>query len=395
VGLGLSPHVRHLLERIQINGAPVSEREFCRGLGEMVPAIAHMQTGKWGAPSFFEILIALTYKLFAEAPVDVMVMETGLGGRYDATNTVSRADKIALFTDINYDHVEILGTTLTQIAGQKAGIIQPHNRVLTYLQPEEAQVVIAAESAAQDALLTIFDPARALHNIELYDDSIVFDLELPEEPRLVALRLALAGAHQASNAGLAIAAAHLFLRGIGRTLDTEAIRRALAHVELPGRMDHRLWRGVRYIIDGAHNAQKIHALCSALAALYPDQRLVFVVALKQGKDHATILAQLLPLAGHIILTRFENDDQGMPVTATEPENLAALLPQESGVSIRVERDVARALALAADIAKSTGPVNTGPVNTGPVNTGPVIVTGSLYLLAQVYSVLDGENPDPN
>ena len=211
VGLGLSPHVRHLLERIQIDGAPVHEADFCRVLGDMVPTITAMQQSEWGAPSFFEILIALSYKLFAEAGdagngagkgVDVVVMETGLGGRHDATNTVTRQDKIALLTDIGYDHVDILGTTLSKIAAQKAGIIQPHNRVLTYLQPTEAQEVIVAECEAQDAQLAIFDPATSIDAIKLFPTHVVFDLTLPNDAPLHALHLSLAGTHQAENAGL-------------------------------------------------------------------------------------------------------------------------------------------------------------------------------------------------
>jgi dihydrofolate synthase/folylpolyglutamate synthase len=387
VGLGLSPHVRHLLERVQVNGAPVAEADFCRVLGEMVPAITTMQGSEWGAPSFFEILIALSYKLFAQIPVDVVVMETGLGGRYDATNVVTSnsvisANKIALFTEIGYDHVEILGNTLSKIAAQKAGIIQPHNRVLTFLQPPDAQAVIAAESAAQDAPLTLFNPATAIHHVRLHPTHVVFDLTLPTHLLLHDLQLSLTGAHQAENAGLAIAAAQLFLNGIGRNLDGPAIRHVLLHVTLPGRMDQRAWQGARFIIDGAHNPQKIQALCRALIALYPDQRLIFVVALKQGKDHSAILAQLLPLAAHIILTRFDNQDQGMPVEATDPDELAALIPQESDVPIHVVPDITKALALAVDLAPDLARRMGTP-------SAPIVVTGSLYLLAQVYAVLDG------
>jgi dihydrofolate synthase/folylpolyglutamate synthase len=292
---------------------------------------------------------------------------------------VTSAGKIALFTDIGYDHVEILGSTLPKIAAQKAGIIQPHNRVLTYLQPPEAQAVIAAESEAQAAQLTIFDPASALHAIRLSPAHVVFDLTLPESPPLHALRLSLAGAHQAENAGLAIAAAQLFLNGSGRTLDEAAIRHALANIILPGRMDQREWRGAHFIIDGAHNPQKIHALCSALVALYPDQRFIFVVALKQGKDHSAIFAQLLPLAEQMIVTHFDNQDQGMVVKATDPHELAALLPEENHVPVEVVPDVGEALAFAARVAQAMG------------NHAPVVVTGSLYLLAEVYAVLDGSH----
>ena len=390
VGLGLSPHVRHLLERVQVDGAPVTEADFCRVLGEMVPAINQLQASEFGAPTFFEILIALSYKLFAELPVDVVVMETGLGGRFDATNTISNPDKIVLFTDIGYDHVDLLGSSLSKIAYQKAGIIQPHNRVLTYMQPDDAQAVIAHEAALQAAQLAVFDPATALNNITLYPEHLTFDLALPARTPLNGLHLSLAGAHQAHNAGLAIVAADLFLRGRGEKLDERAVYHALARISLPGRMDQREWRGTYFIIDGAHNAQKMHALCDALTALYSQQRFVFVIAFKQGKDHAAILTQLLPLAAHLILTRFENHDQGMPLAAADPHELAALLStiesdtyidfRMNEVTIQVVPDVAQALAAAVEVAHERR------MDHAPL---PIVATGSLYLLAEVYAVLDG------
>lgn len=387
-GLGLSPHVRHLLERIQLDGEPVPEALFCHTLQIMIPAIEQMQTSAWGAPSFFEIFIALTYKLFADLPVDVIVMETGLGGRYDATNTVTNPTKLTLFTDISYDHVDILGNTLEKIAAQKAGIIQPHNSVLTYQQAEPAQEIITAEAAAQAATLATFDPTASITNLELHPDHLLFDLCLsvmPAEQRdYRALRLSLTGEHQAQNAGLAIAAAQLFLHSIGRTLEERAIRHALAHVQLLGRMDQRSWRGVDFIIDGAHNPQKIHALCNALATLYPNQKFIFVIALKQGKDHHAILAQLVPLAKQIIITRFNNQDQGMPLEPTNPYELAMHIPTDSNVQISIVPTAAEAINLSAVSARAMN----GLAGTEFAQPTPVVVTGSLYLLAEVYEVID-------
>ena len=377
VGLGLSPHVRHLLERVQIDGAPVDEAAFCRILGEMTPIISAMQASEWGAPSFFEILIALSYKLFAQTPVDVVVMETGLGGRDDATNVVTRPDKVALFTRIGYDHQEQLGNTLMKIAMQKFGIIQPQNRVVTIRQALEVQAALAEICTTQQLQLTTFDPTEAIRVLSVEPEEVVFDLTLQGQPPLHALHLSLTGAHQAENAGLALATASIFLARSGRTLDGTAVRQALAHVNLPGRMEQHSWRGQHFIVDGAHNPQKIQALCKALVTLYPNRRFIFVVGFKQGKDHDAILAQLAPLAAHIVLTHFENHDQGMPIAAADPNQLAALLATLGETPMTVTPNVAEALDSAHAIAANSPAIST-----------PIVVTGSLYLLAQVYEVLD-------
>ncbi len=379
VGLGLSPHVRTLLERIQIDGMQVDEATFCRVLSEMVPTITDMQTSEWGAPTFFEIMIALSYKLFAQTPVDVVVMETGLGGRYDATNTVTRADKIALFTHIGYDHEDLLGSTLGKIATQKVGILQPHNHAITIRQAHDAHEVIATACALQQSQLTIFDPEQAIHIHELEPTEVIFDLTLDELPPLQALRLALTGAHQAENAGLALLTTKIFLDRRGIALNEVALRNALIHVSLPGRIEQRTWQGEQLILDGAHNPQKMQALLNTVEALYPNQRFVFVVALKEGKDHAAILNQILPLAAHLLLTHFDNRDQGMSITAADPNHLASLITtqkEQTGTQVLVVPFVADALAAAHAIA-ATGR-----------SAAPIVVTGSLYLMAEVYATLD-------
>ena len=378
VGLGLSPHVRTLLERVQVDRVPISEPEFCRVLGEIAPAIEATRQGSWGAPTFFEIIIALSYTHFAQGSTDVVVMETGLGGRYDATNTVANPDKIAVITPIDFDHTEFLGNTLVQIAGEKAAIIHPHNAVFTLPQAPAVTQVLEAVCQAQQAHLTTVDPAAMLHHVVLSPDSTRFDLMLdPQQPTTATVhdvRLPLPGAYQTMNVGLATAVARAFLQRLGRDLDGDRLREAFASVTLPGRMERRTWRGRGLILDGAHNPQKMQALCTTLATLYPDQRLDFVVALKQDKDYAAVLRQLLPLARRIILTRFTHPDQGMPLAAAAPEKLAAVLADLDFHAVTIAPDVATALTGA----------------THEPNESPLIVTGSLYLLAEVYPVIEAE-----
>ncbi len=319
VGLGLSPHVQDLRERIQRDGAWIDPSSFCHSLAEMTTAIADLSASRWGAPTFFEVLIALSFRWFAAEAVDVVVMETGLGGRYDATNVVQRADKFALLTAIGYDHTDLLGESLAKIAHAKAGIIGPGNTVIAIRQLPEAAAEIQAACDEHGARLHWFDPA-AIDPVRLDPSGVTFDLA--DDPLRDApwrdLRVASAGAHQAENAALAMVAAQHFLAHQGRTLDETATRGALGAITLPARMEQRTWRGQPLLLDGAHNPAKMHALCTALADIYPQTRFTFVLACKTGKEHAAILAEIIPYAQHMLLTQFHNTDQGMPLVSADP-----------------------------------------------------------------------------
>lgn len=369
VGLGLSPHVQDLRERIQINGQWIDPATFAAVLGEMTGAIAHVAAGEFGPPTFFEILIALSYQWFAAAPVDIVVMETGLGGRYDATNVV-HGDKLALLTRIGYDHMELLGDTLGKIAHAKAGIICPQRPVISMPQLPDAAAEIEAECRAKDAPLTWFDP-EAIHHIRVDAAGVTFDWDLDAGITGRDLRLALTGTHQTENAALAMTAAQRVLAARGMVLDEGATRRALTGVTLPARMEARQWRGHHLILDGAHNPAKMHALCTALADIYPGQRFTFVLALKTGKEHPAILAEIAPYAAQILITQFHNDDQGMVVEAADPASLGTRLDAQGFHAWQSYSTVD--LALAAAVHSAT--------------RDPIVVTGSIYLMAEVYAAL--------
>jgi dihydrofolate synthase/folylpolyglutamate synthase len=375
VGLGLSPHVHDLRERIQHNGEWIDRQSFCALLGEMTPAIDQVAANAWGPPTFFEILIALAYRWFASLPVDVVVMETGLGGRDDATNVVRRSDKLALLTPIGFDHMELLGTTLAQIAHAKAGIIGPGNTVLAMRQLPAATAEIEAASAQQGATLHWFDPAT-LDAVRIDPTGVTFDLaaDALRPTPWHDLRVASPGAHQAQNAALALTASSLWLARRGQTLDDAATRHALASITLPARMELRTWRGQTFLLDGAHNPAKMGALCTALAALYPQRRFTFVAAFKRDKEHAAILAEMLPYAARILITQFHNRAQGMVVDAADPLTLGAQLDMLGFSAWASYPTVGAALAAAATTPQ-----------VAPV--APIIVTGSIYLMAEVYAAL--------
>lgn len=375
VGVGTSPHLRHLRERISFDATPVDEAAFCNGLGEIAPAVLDLATRNWGPPTFFEILIALSYWLFARRPVDVVVMETGLGGRYDATNTVTRADKIAVLTPLGLDHTEFLGNTLSKIAAAKAGIIRPGNAVFSAPHPPVAAALIRATCRKQAAELTIFNPDTMLHNVRLTQAGVGFELDLgAQEDVLRDLWLPTPGLHQAANAGLAALATNRFLQRRGQAISPLAVAQGLAATQLPGRMEQRTLQGRTVILDGAHNPQKMQALCTTLAALYPGARFPVVIALKQDKSAHAILSYLQPLTARLLCTRFTATDQGMPLAAVAPEEITAVAATLGFDDVQTypAPDVALAAALAI-----------------PGDT-PVIVTGSIYLLAQLYPLLEPE-----
>lgn len=376
VGLGTSPHVRYLRERISIDGAAIDEATFCAGLSDLVPAVEAIAADHWGPPSFFEIIVALSYYLFAQTPVDVVVMETGLGGRHDATNTVTRADKLAVLTPIGLDHTEFLGNTVAAIAAAKCGIIHPGNQVLSAAQVPDAAAVIQAACHAAQAPLTVFDPATQLQHVRLDLESVTFDLDLGDDYILPTLHLPLTGAHQAANAGLALLAAHTYLTRHGQRLIPQAVAQGLAQIVLPGRLECHTWHGRPILLDGAHNPQKMDALCTTLETLYPGQRFTVVVALKRDKAADAILQRLYPITERLICTRFTKHDQGMPLSATAPDALAATAATLGFPHIHTADTPANALALALAY---------------PLNT-PLIVTGSIYLLPEIYTALDALPP---
>lgn len=389
-GLGLSPHVRSLTERIQLDGAPIDPAHFTAAVNAMQPAIDQVSAGEYGAPSFFEITIALSYLVFAgrvpatasqTLPVDVVIMETGLGGRTDATNVIRQRDKLALFTPIDLDHTELLGDSVTQIAREKAGIIQPGNTVISTHQHAAAQAVLEEVCQQQAATLHWFDPATQIQHVRPAATQVTFDLVWPDEATTDHapwrdLTLSLGGAHQAANAGLALAAARRFLADRGRALDAATVRAALQTVTMPGRMDLQQVAGQPVLLDGAHNPQKMHALITALAAAYPTEQFCFIVALKRGKDLDAILRQLLPHAAHIVVTHFDNRDQGMLVQAAPPaavaDHLTTLGFAEFEVAANPNDALQRALSWAA-------------AHPSPA---PIVITGSLYLLAEAYAAVE-------
>lgn len=342
VGLTVSPHVESLAERVQINGRPLGEADFCRQLGEFLDIV--QSAGQ--RPSYFELLYAFALWLLAKQDVDYTVIETGVGGLHDATNIVTRADKICTITDIALDHTRLLGDTLAKIAAQKVGIVHESNQVFMYGQ--------------DDSVMPVIERWTARHNAPLH----VLDYESVRMSRPIPMKNL--PAYQQRNWLLAYQV-YKYLQDRDKLpfLTSQVLARTqLTHI--PGRMDSRQVQGKTLILDGAHNAQKMSALVDSFRRLHPGVKPAVLLALKAGKDYGEVVAQLAPLAGRIILTTFRTS-QDLPVESLRPAALRAAF-EAHGFSGQVTE--------VTDLHQAFQALLSAPEKIG-------LITGSFYLLAQI------------
>lgn len=342
VGLTVSPHVDSVTERVQVDGKPLADEKFCAYLGEFLEVVRELTT----KPSYFELLCAFSFWVFEREKVDYAVIETGMGGLYDATNVAGRPDKVCVITDIGFDHMHVLGHTMREIAAQKVGIVHENNPLIMYQQSAEVNEVIERWAAQHHAELHITTQA-AEHSRYGAD----FAAGLPD--------------FQKRNWLLAYAA-YRFLNARDNLSELSMEQqRSSQSVQVPGRMDIRLVGGKTIVMDGAHNEQKMSAFLASFKVRYPGVKPAVMVALKEGKEPASVAPLVASVADRVIVTKFQTS-QDLPARSMSPETLAALL-QEAGMrDVRVEPDLDRAYELLIG---------------GPEDV--CVITGSFYLLSQL------------
>lgn len=342
VGLTVSPHVDSITERVQVNGAPLSDKTFCGYLSEFLQLIEVAPI----KPSYFELLTAFSFWVFEREAVDYAVIETGLGGLFDATNIVSRPDKVCVITDIGFDHMNILGNTIEQIAAQKAGIIQRHNSVIMYAQSAAVNQVFKVQADVADAelILTTEEAANKAYGISL----------APETPEF-----------QRRNWLLARSAFQYVQERDNLPAVEASVLSDTQSLQVPGRMDHRQVGDTLIVMDGAHNGQKMETFLRSFSHAYPDEKPAVLIALKEGKEPSAVAPMLAPIASEIIVTTFDTS-QDLPAKSIDPNELAGIFKTAGAVHISVEPDHRQAYQkLLATKSKI------------------VIITGSFYLLSQI------------
>lgn len=366
-----SPHLTSVTERIVVDGLPVSDRTFVEAYKELAPYL-ELVDGQFDVPlSFFEIVTTLAYMIFADTPVDVAVVEVGMGGAWDNTNVLDA--EVAVVTPIDLDHTQYLGTTVDAIAGEKAGIIKPGATAILAAQPPEAAEQLLRRAATVGAAI-----AREGLEFGILDRRVAVGGQVLTMQGLGGVYdevfLPLHGAHQAQNAVLALAAVEAFLGADADsgTLDVEVVRSAFASVRSPGRLE-AVRSAPTILLDAAHNPHGVAASVAAIEEAFDFRRLVAVVAMLSDKDATGMLEQLEPVVDELVVTQ-NSSDRAVPA-----DQLAATAVEVFGADrVSVEPRLDDALESAVRLAEDTGDDLLS--GTGVLVTGSVITVGEARVL---------------
>ena len=340
IGLFTSPHLVSFRERIQINRQHISENDVVRLVAELKPLCAKFPDGH--QPTFFEVVTIMTLRYFADQKCDLVIWETGLGGRLDATNIVTPLASV--ITNIGIEHSEWLGDTIEKIATEKAGIIKPGVPAVTSAAPGHGLETIQAIAQERRSPLT------------------VVAAEQTHLPPLDTVALPLHGPHQRLNAALAVATVRILADKI--PVAASALRAGLTNVDWPGRM-HRIQTvsGQTILLDGAHNPDGAEALRVALQEEFPNAKPAMIFGVFRDKDSASMCRSLAPLAGRILLT---------PVHSERSEDPSRLVQACREANPRAQVEVCASLD---DALKK--------IAADPF----AIIAGSLYLVGEAMELL--------
>jgi len=391
-GLFTSPHLSSIRERICVDGEPLSAERFADAYDEVQPYLALVDESQPAALSFFEVLTAMAFAVFADAPVDVAVIEVGVGGTWDCTNVADGT--VAVVTPISLDHERYLGNTVTAIAGEKAGIIKPGAVAVLAQQPVDAAEVLLRRVAEVGATV-------AREGLEFG----VTRRELAVGGQLLGIRgllgdyddlfLPLFGAHQAGNAACALAAVEAFAgaaptagpdAGIqaAPALDVELVRSAFAMMSSPGRLEV-VRRSPLVIVDAAHNPAGMAATVAALSEAFTFTELVAILAVSEDKDVPGILDELEPVASELVVTGNSSPRSADPGKLAEmaaavfgPDRVRAVPRLDDAIEIGV------ALADEADARDAAG--------GGRPGTAVVLIAGSVVTAGDARLLLTGSGP---
>ncbi len=365
-----SPHVERMNERISLDGEPLTDEQFVTAFNDVAPYIDLVDAQQPHPVSFFETVVAMAYAAFADAPVDVAVVEVGLGGTWDATNVADAA--VAVVLPVAVDHAHLLGDDPVTIAGEKAGIIKPGSIAVVAEQlPDVADVV---RDRAQDVGATLVREGVDF-GVVTRSPAVGGQLVSIQTPRARydEVFLPLYGAHQAQNAAVALTAVEAFLGS--EPLEAEIVHGAFAEVTSPGRLEV-IRRSPTIVLDAAHNPHGAEATAAALEDSFQFDPLIGVIGVMADKDHEGVLAAFEPHLAHVVCT------QNSTPRALPAEQLAVTAREIYGDDrVTVEPFLPDAIDKAAALAEEGSGSSMG--------SGAVLVTGSVVTVGEARHLLGG------
>ena len=370
-GLFTSPHLERFTERMLVDGEPISDAAVADAWDEISPFVtivdAELHAQGDAALTFFELLTVLAFVAFADAPIDVLVLEVGMGGAWDSTNTAD--GDVAVFTPIDIDHVDRLGETIAEIATVKSGIIKPGAAVVSARQDAAAGAVLRAGAAAQGASIAFEGESFALtaqrlavggQLISVRGIAASYDDEY----------LPLYGEHQAFNAALAIAAVESLIGGGAQPIAGDVLADGLGAVTAPGRLQ-LVGTHPTVLVDAAHNPHGARALAQALRDSFAFEDWGVVLGVLDDKDAAGIVAALQPVATHVFATAPNSP------RASDADAVADIV-EDAGLAVTVHHDVASATAAAREWAAAS-------------DQRAVVVVGSVVLAGEAIALSADED----
>ena len=361
VGVFTSPHLQKVEERIEVNGRPLCSDHLAQAIAEVAGAVEEEVSDGGRALTYFEVITAAALAHFRRSQVDAFVLEVGLGGRLDATNVVSA--EVAVLTGLGLEHTEYLGDTITQIAGEKLGIVSPGARLICGSLPPEAAPVVERRVKTVEAEVMWLGKDFGVRSIVPQSgggwmvsvDGLYGSYEN--------LRLPLRGRCQTSNLAVAIAAAEAWLE---QGLDVDRLRAGLVEFSAPGRMELVKQGTTSILLDGAHNPEACAVLARSLREEFGEDQWVGMLGVMSDKDLESMIGALAPRLSQVVVTAADSP------RALSPQELAARVRAACDLEVIECPDPSRALH-AAGIRAGEG--------------GRVLVTGSLYLVGEARTLL--------
>ena len=360
-GLVLSPHLLDIRERMQVNNSLISKKKFVEYLNDVLPAFWETKERFGSSPSYFELLVVLAFFIFWKEKVRFAVIETGMGGKYDATNVVDNSNKVCVISRIGFDHMHILGNTLREIAEQKVGIVQKENRVV-YLSQKVLNPLIS-EVIKKKNVEAFAVNNRCFNRVKISEGGTEFRFKCGcYRKRNLLVRSSLLGEFQVWNISLALLTLCVLSSLYNFEIKDNLIKKSLSILQFLGRLHVLKYGKRRLILDGAHNSQKMRALLSSLRKIFPGEKFVFLVAFKKRKNYREMMRMISPLAEEIITTSFSL------ARSVPPLEVAASTEFKNKMVVEDPKEAVEGLL------KS-------------MRGRDGVVCGSLYLLSEVYKII--------